>query len=215
MDQDFIYSPPTDPWLTIVHRDRDLLVVDKQSGLLSIPGRIHPDSALSRVLGEVPRAYDVHRLDMDTSGLLMFALRRSAERELKRQFRDRQVHKTYKAVVWGRMDQPRGEIDLPLSRVSGPLPRSVVVRVSGRSGLSVFEVIDHADDRTVLRLRPKTGRSHQLRVHLAAVGHPIIGDRFYGTEHPQSARLLLHAEQLQCLHPYSGEPLVLRSLAPF
>jgi tRNA pseudouridine32 synthase/23S rRNA pseudouridine746 synthase len=183
MGQDFIYSPPTDPRLTIVHRDRGLLVVDKQSGLLSIPGGVHPDSALSRVLGEVPRAYDVHRLDMDTSGLLVFALRRSPERELKRQFREREVHKTYKTIVWGRMDHLRGEIDVPLSRVAGPLPRSVVDRDSGRSALTVFEVIDQAEDRTVLRLRPKMGRSHQLRAHLAAVGHPIIGDRFYGTEH--------------------------------
>jgi tRNA pseudouridine32 synthase/23S rRNA pseudouridine746 synthase len=183
MGHDFICSPPTDPWLTIVHRDRGLLVVDKQSGLLSTPGRVHPGSALSRVLGEVPRAYDVHRLDMETSGLLVFALRRSSGRELKRQCREREVHKTYKAVVWGRMDQLRGEIDVPLSRVAGPLPRSVVDRDSGRSALTVFEVIDQAEDRTVLRLRPKMGRSHQLRAHLAAVGHPIIGDRFYGTEH--------------------------------
>ena len=212
---DFQYRPPTDPWLTIVHRDRDVLVVDKPSGLLSVPGRVHRDSALSRVLEEVPHAYDVHRLDMDTSGLLMFALRRSAERELKRQFRERLIHKTYKAVVWGRVAQLQGEIDLPLSRVDGPLPRSVVDPDSGRAALTAFEVVAHKADRTVLTLHPKTGRSHQLRVHLSAIGHPIIGDRFYGTDDPQASRLQLHAEQLECRHPYSGEPLVVRAEAPF
>ncbi len=211
---DFQYRPPTDPWLTIVHRDRDVLVVDKPSGLLSVPGRVHRDSALSRVLEEVPHAYDVHRLDMDTSGLLMFALRRSAERELKRQFRERLIHKTYKAVVWGHVEQLQGEIDLPLSRVAGPLPRSVVDPDSGRAALTAFEVVAHKADRTVLTLHPKTGRSHQLRVHLSAIGHPIIGDRFYGTDDPQDCRLQLHAEQLECRHPYSGEALVLRAQAP-
>ncbi len=215
MTAEFQYSPPTDPWLTIIHEDRDLLVVDKPSGLLSVPGRIHNDSALSRALEKVPRAYACHRLDMDTSGLMIIALRRSAEREIKRQFRERLIRKTYIAVVWGQLPDDQGQIEAPLSRVAGPLPRSVVDHDNGRSAFTRYEVIARQADRTVLKLTPQTGRSHQLRVHMAELGHPIIGDRFYGDDSSPQDRLHLHAASLQFAHPYTGEPVVLNSKAPF
>ena len=118
---DFIYSPPTDPWLDIVHRDRDIVVVNKPSGLLSVPGKIHADSILKRLEGQEERCYAVHRIDMDTSGLQVVALRRAAERELHRQFRERLVQKAYIAVVDGIVAKAEGTIERPLKREGGNL----------------------------------------------------------------------------------------------
>jgi tRNA pseudouridine32 synthase/23S rRNA pseudouridine746 synthase len=215
MCADFHYDPPTEPWLTILHQDRDLVVIDKPSGLLSVPGRVHRDSALSRIEDKITHAYAVHRLDMDTSGLLIVATRRSAERALKQQFRERLIDKRYVAVVWGLVADDSGEIDLPLRRVPGQPPVSVVDHAVGRQALTRFSVVARAKDRTMLRLSPMTGRSHQLRVHLAALGHPIVGDRFYGGSTPSESRLHLHATRIGFSHPYSGAPLCIESTAPF
>ena len=215
MYADFQYEPPTEPWLTIVHQDRDLVVIDKPSGLLSVPGRVHRDSTLSRIADKIAHAYAVHRLDMDTSGLLIVATRRSAERALKQQFRERLIDKRYAAVVWGQVADDSGEIGLPLRRVPGQPPVSVVDHATGRHALTRFVVVARAKDRTMLRLSPVTGRSHQLRVHLAALGHPIVGDRFYGGSTPSESRLHLHATYLGFSHPYSGAPLSIESAVPF
>ena len=210
----FQYSPPTGP-LRIVHEDRDMAVVDKPSGLLSVPGRVHADSVLSRLQERYPHVYAVHRLDMDTSGLLVVALRRKAERELQRQFRERLVGKAYLAVVRGVVAEGEGEIHLPLSRVPGQPPRSVVDHAAGRSALTRYRVLERLGERTRLALMPRTGRSHQLRVHLYAIGHPIVGDRFYGPPTAPGQRLMLHAHTLSFLHPYDGRQILLEAVPPF
>lgn len=212
------YAPPTDPWLVEVHVDRDLVVLDKPSGLLSVPGRDpgHEDSALSRVAGRYPAAYAAHRLDMDTSGLLVIALRRKAEAALLRQFREHTVEKVYIARIAGHPRQDEGRIELALSRVEGA-PRSRL-DPAGKPARTAWRVLSRDDDGTArLELRPETGRSHQLRLHLLALGHPILGDRFYAPPEVAAAapRLLLHAAELTLDHPYSGERLRFRAPPPF
>jgi tRNA pseudouridine32 synthase/23S rRNA pseudouridine746 synthase len=212
-----IYAPPTEPWLRVVHQDRDLLVVDKPSGLLSVPGRLPGwrDSALLRARRDHDPVYDVHRLDMDTSGLLVLALRRKAEAALKAQFEARDIRKRYLARVWGQPPE-QGEIDLPLRRLGGLPPRNAVDREGGKPARTRYRVLAREGDTALLLLEPLTGRSHQLRVHMEALGHPILGDRLYGPPAVAAAspRLLLHAWRLELRHPYSGQPLRLEAPAP-
>jgi tRNA pseudouridine32 synthase/23S rRNA pseudouridine746 synthase len=213
----FIYNPPTDP-LVIVHADRDMVVVDKPPGLLSVPGRFEPDCALSRVAAEHGTVYAVHRLDMDTSGLLILALRRKAEAALHAQFRERTVEKSYLAIVHGEVKADDGLIDLPLLRQGGRPPLSVVDHDQGKPARTRYRVLDRGHGRSRLHLVPETGRTHQLRVHLLSLGHPIVGDTFYATDVPGTAdepRMLLHAATLSFAHPYSGEPVELEAPAAF
>lgn len=214
---DWRYAPPPGP-LVVLHEDRDTVVIDKPSGLLSVPGRdaAHADSALARVRARWPGAHDVHRLDLDTSGLLLFATRRKAERALKHSFREREVEKTYVARVAGHVVQDRGLIDLPLRRESGR-PRSVVDVDAGRVARTRYRVRLRDAQGTLLELMPETGRSHQLRVHLLALGHPILGDRFYAPDAVRDAapRLLLHAASLCFPHPFHGTPVTLEAPVPF
>jgi len=219
------YRPPLEPFLTVLHADRDVLVVNKPPGLLSVPGRGPEltDSVLTRVRRDHPGAFDVHRLDLDTSGLLVVALRRAAERELKRQFRDREVEKRYIALVAGRPLADSGVIDLPLAPHPTLATRHVVVAENGnvaehgKSAHTGWRVLRVTPTGTLLELHPTTGRSHQLRVHLLAIGHPILGDRFYAPPEVLAAapRLCLHASFLQFRHPYSGESLHFECPAEF
>lgn len=217
MSDSWTYQPPHDP-LQVLHHDRDTLAIDKPSGLLSVPGRgpeLH-DSALSRAMTDHGTVYPVHRLDLDTSGVMLFATRRKAERELFRQFRARTVQKVYVAVVHGQMKADEGRIELPLRRLDG-MPRSVVCHASGRPSVTTYTVTSRTPDTTCVTLFPETGRSHQLRVHLMAIGHPILGDRFYAPPDVVAAapRLLLHARDLFIDHPFSGTRLHLSAPAPF
>ena len=209
---DFVYQPPTEPWLDIVHRDRDIIVVNKPSGLLSVPGRLHCDSILSRLHAQEERCYAVHRIDMDTSGLQIEALRRAAERNLHQQFRERKVIKIYVALVEGRVAEREGHIDVPLRRQGGEPPRSMVDPISGKPAQTIFRVLHHFETQTLVLLKPQTGRSHQLRVHMRHLGHPIVGDRIYHPSPQAGARLMLHAHQLQFEHPYSQEMIRLSCL---
>ena len=208
----FEYQPPQDP-LKVLHCDRDVLGVYKPNGLLSVPGRglELQDSLYTRVLSEYPLAQSVHRLDMDTSGLMIFALRRKAERELKRQFRERLVGKVYEAMVWGTPKDSTGVIELPLAHDVENKPLSKVCERTGKRALTRFEQLESDGRVTRVRLFPETGRSHQLRVHLAAIGTPILGDRFYASGEALRAypRLALQAVSLQFLHPYRQEPITL------
>jgi len=211
------YSPPTDPWLVVVHEDRDLLVVDKPSGLLSVPGR-EPgweDSALTRALRDRANVRPVHRLDMDTSGLLVFALRKKAEKALYDQFAARTVAKTYVARVWGQPPD-EGVIDLPIAREGGSPPKNRV-DPNGLPAVTRYRVIGRDDRTALVEVRPETGRSHQIRVHLLAIGHPVLGDRFYAPDEVVAAapRLLLHAASLAIDHPYSGARLAFTAPVPF
>ena len=217
---DFVYRPPKTPWLSIVHEDDDILVLDKPSGLLSVPGRRpeHKDSAFLRVQANHPAARIVHRLDMDTSGLLIVGLHPDAERHLHRQFRERTVQKTYRARVWGHPADDEGLIDLPLQRLKVRPPRSIVSHEHGKASRTRWRVDDRAADGTSLvTLYPETGRSHQLRVHLLELGHPILGDRFYATGAALAAsdRLCLHAAEISIAHPADGTPRTFSAPLPF
>lgn len=211
------YNPPAEPWLPVLHQDRDLLVIDKPAGLLSVPGR-QPgwqDSALLRARRDHDPVYDVHRLDMDTSGVLVLALRRKAERALKAQLAARSVRKLYLARVAGSPPES-GRIALPLRRLGGLPPRNIVDPDAGRPALTHFTRLQQDSTSALLLLQPETGRSHQLRVHMQALGHPILGDRLYAPPLVLGAasRLLLHAWRLELDHPYSGERLRLEAPAP-
>jgi tRNA pseudouridine32 synthase/23S rRNA pseudouridine746 synthase len=213
---DWSYAPPTDP-LVVVHVDRDLVVIDKPSGLLSVAGRDPglEDCAESRVVAAFGAAYPVQRLDLDTSGILVLARRRKAEAELHRQFRDREVEKTYVARVVGH-PADEGVIDLPLALVDGQ-PRSRV-DPAGRAAHTRWRVLARdADGTALVELHPTTGRPHQLRVHLLAIGHPIVGDRFYAPPEvvAMSPRLALHAASLTIGHPFGGQRITFRTEVPF
>ena len=206
MPADFIYAPPTGP-LDVVFQDADLLVVNKPSGLLSVPGKAaeHADCLETRVKSAFAEALLVHRLDMDTSGIMVFALNKAAQRHLGLQFERRHTQKTYEALVWG---QPAdsGEVDLPLIVDWPNRPLQMIDAERGKPAHTGWEVIDRDHDFARVHLRPTTGRSHQLRVHMLAVGHPILGDRFYakGPALLARPRLCLHALSLSIFHPVGG-----------
>ena len=217
MTDGWTYAPPTEPWLDVLYYDSDIIAIDKPSGLLSVPGRApeHRDSAYARILERYPYARVSHRLDMDTSGVMVFGLHVRAERALDRQLQQRTVEKVYTARVAGIVAEDTGLIDLPLLRQRGRPPRSIVSD-DGKPSQTRFVVRARLEDSTLLWLHPRTGRSHQLRVHLLAIGHPILGDRFYAPPPLDEAapRLLLHAAALTIDQPSSGERLTFRAPLP-
>lgn len=185
------------------------MVVNKASGLLSVPGRApeNKDSVMTRIRADFPTAESVHRLDMATSGVIVVALTKAAERELKRQFREREPKKSYIARVWGHLAQDEGLIDLPLICDWPNRPKQKVCYETGKPSQTLYQVLSRdADGSTRVKLSPITGRSHQLRVHMLAIGHPILGDGFYA--HPEAkamaSRLQLHAQELCITHPEFG-----------
>ena len=206
------YNPPQEPWLDLVYRDDYIAVVNKPSGLLSVPGNQpqYYDSAMSRVKEKYGFCEPAHRLDMATSGILLFALSKAADRELKRQFREREPKKYYQALVWGHVEQEYGVVELPLICDWENRPRQKICFERGKRAVTFYDVLQrYPNNTTRVKLTPITGRSHQLRLHMLALGHPILGDKFYA--HPQakalSPRLCLHAESLQIQHPISGETM--------
>ncbi|MBK4768666.1 MAG: bifunctional tRNA pseudouridine(32) synthase/23S rRNA pseudouridine(746) synthase RluA [Pantoea sp. Morm] len=214
------YNPPLAPWLHILYQDEHIMVVNKPSGLLSVPGRLeeHKDSVMTRIQRDFPQAESVHRLDMATSGVIVVALTKAAERELKRQFREREPAKQYVARVWGHPAAEQGMIDLPLICDWPNRPKQMVSVELGKPAQTEYQVLAYdADNSARVQLKPITGRSHQLRVHLLALGHPILGDRFYA--HPEALamapRLQLHAESLTITHPAFGNSMTFRQPADF
>lgn len=210
---------PSSISFTVVHDDARLLVLDKPSGLPSVPGRgpDKQDCLLHRVQETRPQALVVHRLDWATSGLIVLALDPPAQRELSRQFAERLVTKQYAAVVTGVVAADTGSIDLPLRKDFEHPPRHCVDPIHGRPAHTEWRVVERFADRTRLELTPLTGRSHQLRVHLATMGHPIVGDALYADEATaaQAPRLLLHATGLTLNHPDDGRRLEFSSVCPF
>ena len=214
------YNPPQDPWLVILYQDEHIMVVNKPSGLLSVPGRLeeHKDSVMTRIQRDFPQAESVHRLDMATSGVIVVALNKAAERELKRQFREREPSKYYVARVWGHPAAEEGLIDLPLICDWPNRPKQMVCFENGKAAQTEYQVLEYeATNSARVKLKPITGRSHQLRVHLLALGHPILGDRFYAHDEAlaMASRLQLHAESLTITHPAFGNSMTFRQPAGF
>jgi tRNA pseudouridine32 synthase/23S rRNA pseudouridine746 synthase len=204
-----------------LYLDDSMLVVDKPSGLLAVPGRGEAglDNQAARVQAAVADALVVHRLDMSTSGLMLFARGKEMQRRLSHAFAQREVHKEYIAVVDGLLAADRGEIDLPLLTDWPNRPKQKVDFADGKPALTRYTVLerDAARGTTRVLLEPVTGRSHQLRVHLLALGHPIAGDALYAPPDAlaKAPRLLLHAQSLALPHPVDGRPLRFHSPAPF
>ena len=214
----FVYSPPKTP-LDILYIDEDVLVVNKPSGLLSVPGKElkHWDSLELRVKAQYANSLLVHRLDIDTSGVIIFALNKSSQRSLNLQFEQRAVKKIYEARVFGNINKNNGSIDLPL-KVDWPnRPLQKVDIKEGKDALTHWHVLKRERNATRVRLMPETGRTHQLRVHMMSIGHAILGDRFYGNaiEINSAKELQLHAKQLVVNHPKSGKSLAFVSNVPF
>lgn len=201
----FKYTPPTEPWIEIVQEDEHILAANKPPGLLSVPGKQeeHYDSLWSRLVEEYPEIQVVHRLDMSTSGLMLFAKNKAAESALKKQFQYRLTRKIYYARVWGSPKLDSGTIDLPLIGDWPNRPRQKVCSETGKPSITHYRVMKREEQTAVIQLLPVTGRSHQLRVHMMAIGHPIVGDEFYAHDEAQSysSRLELHAAELSFYHP--------------
>lgn len=214
-------SPASSSALQVVHADAHLLVIDKPAGLLAVPGRgeAKRDCLAARVQAEFADALVVHRLDQATSGLMVFARGLDAQRRLSCAFERREVGKRYVAVVAGRPLQTSGRIDLPLAADWPNRPRQQVDLLHGKASSTCWRVLteDAERDCSRLELEPLTGRSHQLRVHLSAIGHPILGDALYASPEVQrrAERLLLHASALELAHPATAERLCFSSRVPF
>jgi tRNA pseudouridine32 synthase/23S rRNA pseudouridine746 synthase len=214
------YNPPRDCGLDLVYCDDALLMVNKPAGLLSVPGRgaDKADNLATRVQKEFPDALSVHRLDMPTSGLLVFARDADMHRRLSQLFRERGVKKYYFAMVAGQIEINMGEVDLPLGSDWPNRPKQKINFARGKSSLTRYRVLAHdaVMNTSRVELEPVTGRTHQLRVHMAAIGHPIVGDRLYGGGAGTTVqRLLLHASMMSFTHPVSAEPLTMVCKAPF
>ncbi|MFT4190657.1 MAG: RluA family pseudouridine synthase [Comamonas sp.] len=210
--------------LALLHADDALLAFDKPAGLLSVPGRgpDKQDCLAARAQAAWPDALVVHRLDMATSGLILMARGAEMQRRLSLAFADRQTHKEYRALADGWLDGDEGEIDLPLLADWPNRPRQMVDLATGKPSLTRWRVLARETDgwgrrRTRLALFPVTGRSHQLRVHLMAIGHPLLGDALYADAQAQARapRLMLHATALALTHPATGDRLTLASPVPF
>lgn len=218
---DFIYQPPQTPFLQLVYFDADIVVATKQSGLLSVPGKAaaHQDSLERRLARVWPHIRVVHRLDMATSGLIIFAQHKAAQSHLSKQFQARSVVKHYLAKVQNRLPAQCGEVDLPLRCDWPRRPKQMVCHAQGKAALTHYRELayDAATNSSLVELFPVTGRSHQLRVHMDALGCPILGDRLYGDSASQSAapRLQLHAEHLAFQHPSTDQPMTFTCRAPF
>ncbi|MCV2871887.1 RluA family pseudouridine synthase [Defluviimonas sp. WL0050] len=215
---DAAYAPPDTP-LTVIHADHAILVVDKPAGLLSVPGKGEDlaDCLIARIQALYPEVLLVHRLDRDTSGVMVFALTRHAQRELSAQFESRKTKKAYRARLWGHLEPKEGTVDLPLIVDWPNRPRQHVDHVNGKPAQTGWKVLGHDEDGTTrVRLFPLTGRSHQLRVHMMELGHPILGDPLYAEgaarDHP---RLMLHAESLRFNHPETGKGMTFTAPVPF
>lgn len=214
---DFAYDPPDAP-LDILHEDAAIIVVNKPAGLLTVPGKLQnrQDCLVSRLQAARWDALTVHRLDCDTSGVIIFARTKHAQGFLGQEFEHRRAHKTYIARLAGHLASDSGTVNLPLGSDWDYRPRQKVDHVHGRPAVTDWQVTNRTDTETRVRLSPHTGRSHQLRVHMLSLGHPILGDQIYAPETlADHARLMLHAETLSLHHPSTGVRVTFSAPAPF
>lgn len=214
----FTYAPPDDP-VVVLHHDAQAVVVNKPAGLLSVPGKGDhlSDCMIARLQRVFPDTLLVHRLDLDTSGVMVFALTRHAQRFLSMEFEQRRTKKVYLARLWGHLEPKEGTVDLPMTVDWPNRPRQHVNHETGRPAQTGWRVVRHdADGTTRVRLYPVTGRSHQLRVHMQSLGHPILGDPLYAEGPARDfPRLMLHAESLRFRHPDSGVFVAYAAPCPF
>ncbi len=205
--------------IPVIYRDESIVILDKPSGLLSVPGigLDKKDCVAVRVASAIEGARIVHRLDRDTSGVMIMANDRGSHRELSRQFQDREVSKVYEAVVIGIVEDDSGVIDLPIRKDMDNRPKQCVDVEHGKPSVTRWKVKERLENKTRLELFPKTGRSHQLRLHLREIGHPILGDDLYATpkQRAMAKRLLLHAVSLSIVHPVTGQSMSFESPIPF
>jgi tRNA pseudouridine32 synthase / 23S rRNA pseudouridine746 synthase len=220
----FTYTPPISPYLDIIYQDDDMVVLNKASGILSVPGRLpeHQDCLQTRVQRVLPSATIVHRLDMATSGILVMALNKIAHVAISRQFEQRKTTKSYRARVLGLVKANEGSVDLPLICDWPNRPKQKIDFENGKQSLTHYKVLSRHNvanqtPSSLVELTPVTGRSHQLRVHMLSLGHPILGDKLYA---PKLAllmrdRLQLHALTLSLIHPSSGKIMAFNAPCPF
>ena len=211
------YDPPNGP-IPVIHEDADILVVDKPHGLLSVPGRGEhlADCLIARLAARWPEVLLCHRLDRDTSGIMVFALTKRAQSRMGRMFETKRVKKRYVARVWGAVAEAEGTVDLPLIVDWPNRPLQHVNHETGKPSLTDWRRVAVEDGTTRMALFPRTGRSHQLRVHMQALGHPILGDPFYADGPARDfPRMMLHAEGLKFEHPTEGRMLRLEAPCPF
>ena len=214
---EFSYDPPMDP-LVIVHADDQIIVLNKPSGLLSVPGKTEGrrDCLELRLRALHPETLLVHRLDCDTSGVMIFARSKAAQGFLGQEFEKRRSEKTYIARLYGRLSPATGRVDLPLATDWPNRPRQQVDHENGRAAQTDWRVIGYEGDTTRVMLYPLTGRSHQLRVHMLELGHPILGDPIYATGAALAyPRLMLHAQSLSLHHPATKEFITFSAACPF
>lgn len=216
----FVYNPPSHPYLDIIYQDEDLIILNKPAGLLSVPGREHKhkDSIAFRIMRVWPSACVVHRLDLATSGLIILAMKKSAQSHISRQFQQKNIHKTYFARVEGIINKTSGLIDLPIRCDWERRPRQIVDFELGKNSQTQWEVVKREQQTTLVRLTPLTGRTHQLRVHMQQIGHAILGDNFYASAFGKKLspnRLALHAASITLTHPTTNERITFNCVAPF
>lgn len=214
---DFVYTPPQTP-LAVLYVDDDIVVADKPSGLLSVPGRgeDRSDCLINRLREVFPDILLVHRLDLDTSGVMIFGRTKAAQGFLGQQFEKRLTKKAYIARVWGEVTDESGRVDLPLIVDWPNRPRQHVDFEHGKPSVTDWRVLKRVHGETRMKLSPLTGRSHQLRVHMAEIGHVILGDPLYASGPAADfPRLMLHADSLKIRHPESGAAMSFSSPCPF
>lgn len=206
--------------IKLLYQDDDLLVVEKPTMLLSVPGRAahNKDSLILRLQQNgYPQALIVHRLDCETTGLMVLACNKESHAELSRQFRERLIPRSYTALCWGATSSSQGQIELPMRYDPPNKPRQTIDHELGKTARTYWQLIGVEQGYSRLKLKPHTGRSHQLRVHLKAIGHPILGDALYAHDAAlhASQRMCLHASKLTFTHPSSGQTMDFSSTAPF
>ncbi len=213
------YNPPKEPFLDVVYENFAVIVVNKPSGILSVPGKEEHlfDSILTRVQKKYPLAAAAHRLDMSTSGLLVVPKTRAAASDLGKQFQGRTVKKCYYAWVAGKVEKTKGIIDLPIALDTSNKPLQKIDFQFGRRAVTEFECIFASEEKSFMRLHPVTGRSHQLRLHMKELGHPILGDKWYAPEEVRkmAPHLYLHAGELAFNDPDTQMPLSFKVCPPF
>lgn len=218
-DRPLVYRPDLAGAPQILHADESLLVINKPSGLLSVPGKAagHKVCVESVLADEYPQARIVHRLDLATSGVMVLAMNKAAQRHLGLQFERRHTKKSYIARVCGEVPAAAGHIDLPMRCDWPNRPVQMIDADNGKRAITDFKRLDMARGITRLRLTPTTGRSHQLRLHMLSIGYPILGDQLYAPDEAYRAvgRLQLHAEKLELYHPDGGERVMFEAPCEF